>query len=747
MVTITLQTIAKPVNTTDASKVAENFYMRNSLVKLANAVLTYTGTSADGSATYYVFNINNNDGFVIIAADDVVSPVIGYSTTGSFRVPAASSNIYYWLADRAKQINKAKTINIQFNKNITNQWSFYLNDNKTEKTIQLHKSVAPVAPLVKTLWDQEPYYNALCPHNSVTGCVATAMAQVMRYWNFPAHGTDSSSYCDCTVAGFTNNYGTLSANYGATTFHWNNMPLSISSSSNDVDTLMYLCGVSIDMDYDPNGSGANVIAVDGPASAQISYPKYFGYDPFSIKGILQSNYTITAWDSILDNELVSGRPVHYAGGDHSWVLDGCDSNNLFHMNWGWSGYDDGYFSLSNIVADGDNLTSYQEAIVGIRPFVPVSNDAGITNISAPSGTSCLTTIQPQITLKNWGADTLTSCLIHYIIDSGVGQTYNWIGSLASLKSTNISIPSIYVGAGYHTLTCFSAFPNGVADGDTINDKSQITFYIQSGVSSLPFSEGFESTSALPSGWSVYNPDNDATWEVDTAVAYSGSHCIAFNNYDGDGNNSMTGNIDRIYLPAVNFTLPTEYLSFDVAYAPVSLSGYLYTDTLAVYYSTDCGTTWHIVYSKGGATLETAATVSSNWAPASSSQWRIENVNLSLLTGQSDVLIAFENRSDWANWIYIDNINISANPMGITSHDEISENVKVFPNPSHEMLNVECTDFIPETLTILNSQGEKIIDKKVNSSKIEVNIHSLSAGIYFIKIYGNEKTCYKKLVVD
>ena len=107
MVTITLQTIAKPVNTTDARKVAENFYMRNSLVKLANAVLTYTGTSADGSATYYVFNINNNDGFVIIAADDVVSPVIGYSTTGSFRVPAASSNIYYWLADRAKQINKA----------------------------------------------------------------------------------------------------------------------------------------------------------------------------------------------------------------------------------------------------------------------------------------------------------------------------------------------------------------------------------------------------------------------------------------------------------------------------------------------------------------------------------------------------------------------------------------------------------------------------------------------------------------
>ncbi|MFI5205730.1 MAG: Spi family protease inhibitor, partial [Candidatus Paceibacterales bacterium] len=200
-----------PFNT--AQKVAENFYKQQSGMTTVLSSLKYTSYDASGNPLFYAFEFNNKKGFVIISAEDAGKPIIGYSTNEVFDIPDPKSNIGLWLADRAKEISYLKTKNIQANDLIKTTWTNYTEFKQASK----NSAVNSVAPLLSTTWNQSPQYNALCPGNSVTGCVATAMAQIMKYWNHPAQGTGSSSYCDCVSNGYPNDYGTLSANYAATT--------------------------------------------------------------------------------------------------------------------------------------------------------------------------------------------------------------------------------------------------------------------------------------------------------------------------------------------------------------------------------------------------------------------------------------------------------------------------------------------------------------------------------------------------
>src|SRR5207249_2487668 len=130
----------------------------------------------------------------------------------------------------------------------------------------------------------------------------------MRFWKFPATGTGSSSYTAGT-------YGTLSANYGATTYSWTSMPNAIGSNNTAVATLNYQAGVSVEMNYSPSGSGAYVITGDNPVCAQASFVNYFGYDPNTIQGLYRSSYTDANWIALLENDLTAGRPLEYVGTD------------------------------------------------------------------------------------------------------------------------------------------------------------------------------------------------------------------------------------------------------------------------------------------------------------------------------------------------------------------------------------------------------------------------------------------------
>lgn len=419
------QVNSAPVSLQTAKTVAENFFKQNSASKNVVAVLKETKRENANSKSFYnvdyfIFDITGDlKGFVIVAGDDIIVPILAYSTEGNFVTPDKSVGVGDWLNDAAMEIADAVKNKIEPNTEIKNQWAAYINGNE-----YLIGSRTSVSPLILTHWNQSPYYNDLCPFDAgqnelcVTGCVATTMAQIMKYWNYPLHGTGSDSY------GST--YGTLSANFSATNYHWENMPFAIGAPNFDIAQLMSQCGISVYMNYSPTGSGAYVIG--GHPSAQYSFVNYFGFNSSTIQGVQKSAYTSVAWTNLLKAELNAGRPVEYDGygpnGGHTWVCDGYDANSLLHMNWGWGGADDGYFNTLNLSAGGTNFNNGQEALIGIQP---------------PSRAHVIAFTSNNYTCPN---DTVTLTAI----GSGVNSTYFW------QPTTGLSCPTCLVTTAHPTVT-------------------------------------------------------------------------------------------------------------------------------------------------------------------------------------------------------------------------------------------------------------------------------------------------------
>jgi hypothetical protein len=321
-----------------------------------------------------------NNGWVIVAGDDCATAILGYADCGNFDPNNIPPNMQKWLEGYKTEISFAIENGIPATEQVQSEWESISSQNILQAT------ATSISPLIQTKWDQAPYYNILCPYDNsasertVTGCVATAMAQVMNYWEYPKQGYGFHSYNH-------SKYGTLSANFGSTTYDWSNMPTQLTSSSsttqkNAVATLMYHCGISVDMNYNVSsegGSGAYIISSRSPINNCTEYAlkTYFGYKN-TLRGVQKANYTQTEWVNLLKTELNAGRPIVYGGfgerSGHCFVADGYDSNNFFHFNWGWNGTCDGYFALTalNPSSGGTGGGSYsyndnQQAVIGIEP--------------------------------------------------------------------------------------------------------------------------------------------------------------------------------------------------------------------------------------------------------------------------------------------------------------------------------------------------------------------------------------------
>jgi hypothetical protein len=235
----------------------------------------------------------------------------------------------------------------------------------------------PVGPLLQTMWNQNPIYNKYCPSTggvqAPTGCDATAMAQVMKYWNYPISG--STNLTDTDNDSSDGISGTFTATVGGQYYQWQNMPNSLLPNTNQnqinqVAKLMYDCGVAAKMDYGMTVSSAN------PDDARKALINTFGYNPSSSLE-QRNNYSTNNWLLKIESELNSGNPVIYSGydpvaGGHTWVCDGYNSSGLFSMNWGWGGSSNGFYALNALNPSptnaGDHFNSTQNAIVGIMPL-------------------------------------------------------------------------------------------------------------------------------------------------------------------------------------------------------------------------------------------------------------------------------------------------------------------------------------------------------------------------------------------
>ena len=383
-VTINL-VFAETIDKELAAKIAMNFCMKSSKIKASdemNLTLAYTenakgistGKSSNPEAPlFYIFNINQNNGFVMISADNDVTPILGYTTSGSFtgkNMPHAFMKLMELYKEEIRYviINHLKADNA-----IASRWQSLENG----QPLNTAKNAKTVNPLLSTTWNQNPYENEMCPADPagpgghcVTGCPATAMAQIMKFWNYPTTGTGFHSY---NASNSNGDYGTLSADFGGTTYDWASMPLNLTSSNSAVALLMLHCGVAVEMNYGPNGSGGWVIENDQngnhAACSEIAYKTYFGYAS-SLNGHQRSEFSDADWKQKLMTDLDAGRPVQYAGwgtGGHTFVCDGYDQNEFFDMNWGWGGEANGFFNLDALNPGTDDFNSSQQAIFGIQP--------------------------------------------------------------------------------------------------------------------------------------------------------------------------------------------------------------------------------------------------------------------------------------------------------------------------------------------------------------------------------------------
>ena len=728
-----------------AQSVAANYYSQNTQRAVANITLAYTENSSAGDPLYYAFNINGTEGFVMVSAEDAGHPIIGYSTEGNFEKPSANSNpqFNYWMENRKAEIVAMRNQHLLPDQETTKQWSSYASNKVYLPAVMS----TPHAALCQTKWNQNgggtTPYNALCPGGSLVGCVATAMAQIMKFWAFPTQGTGSHSYTD-------GSYGTLSANFGSTTYSWSTMPLTSSNSA--VATISYHCGVAVEMSYSPSGSGAQVCG--GNPSAEYAYKTYFKYDP-AIHCEGQASYATSVWCSMLVAEFAAGRPVQYQGvdasaGGHTWVCDGNDASDNMHMNWGWGGSSNGYYAVTNLNAGGFNFSTQQAALFYIKPQIATGPlDAGTSAISAPNGSTCNTSLTPIVTIKNYGSNTLTSCTVNYKIDAGPVQTYNWTGSVASFQTANATLPAITTTIGTHTFTCYTSNPNGGTDASAGNDQMQSNILVMAGTASkqAPYSEGFES-SGFPYADNYVMSAGGPQWTSTTSAFKTGTSSMKLDNFS-----PTTGDVDEFITPGIDMsTIINQTMTFQVAHAQRNSSD---NDVLLVYTSTNCGVAWTQRYTKAGAALSTAGVVGSAFTPTSS-QWRQETVNIANVSGQPDVRFKFKfTSSGSSNNIYIDDINITGTLNGVAEEFENNFDLNIYPNPFSDKstISFNIQDKYNVTIGVYDIVGKEVMtisnkaELSAGSYQLPLDRNNLRSGIYFVKMNVDGYSVTKKVIVQ
>lgn len=508
-----LSGFAKSRTSNEALSIASCFSQKSQVltktIGLPNSTLTLAYTCKDSIITrsstekayYYVFNIGDNNGFIIVSGDDRAKDILGYSHHGIFNSDSLPPNFSTWLNLYQKEIKVL--MNQPEELSYTSSVSLSPTENTTTNKTIYATSVAPLLGGIK--WDQGTPYNELCPtistkssERTVTGCVATAMAQVMRYHQWPITGKGSNTY---TPDGY---FQALTVDFSKTTYDWKNMTetynsLSTATEKTAIATLMYHCGVAVNMDYGFSSSAS-------PTNMAKALIKYFSYDP-NIQSYHRDYYTRSEWENMLKTELNAKRPVLYAGNStdagHQFVCDGYDSNDRFHFNWGWSGESDGYFELSALnpsalgIGGGTSggFNSDQLFVIGVQkpnetsvaapyqlhlysPLKISANSISRTNtfsINADIYNMGITNFSGSIGLALYNENGFVKLIKSYSVSS-LDTYYGWSG-----LEYSSSIPTDVINGNYKLYSVF--LPSGKSEWQIMRGKVGTANYLNVAVTS------------------------------------------------------------------------------------------------------------------------------------------------------------------------------------------------------------------------------------------------------------------------
>ena len=404
------QLIAAPVGEEQARQLGLKYVQSHAGRQVANLTLAYTQMTESGNPAVYVFNYEN--GSVFVSADDVARPILG-CTDEPFDMAVVPDGLAYYLRYYARQIEFARENNLEPEMEVTAEWRHvaadgFENDNRSTR--------GDIAPLISTNWNQDYPYNAYCPTghggpqgHAYAGCVATAMSMVMKKWNWPDHGQGSHSYTPDT-------YPEQSVDFENTYYQWSSMPNSCNNSNYQaVATLMYHCGVSVDMMYGGSASGA--YSQDVPAAIH----DYFRYTEHATR-LDRDLYSKAEWEQMLIRNLEYDFPLYYSGSDtdggHAFVCCGYrQSDNKFYFNWGWSGAMNNYYAIDALNTYSGHFNEGQAAIFDFIPgyiydaLLPAVDDLSVTAENAHSKTGVIRWTNPTVSLSGQAIENIEQVVL------------------------------------------------------------------------------------------------------------------------------------------------------------------------------------------------------------------------------------------------------------------------------------------------------------------------------------------------
>jgi hypothetical protein len=481
---------AAPVGRTAAMELARRF-VGDRFTQTAfrhNLRAAQTGASkALAAEPYYVFNIDDGGGFVIVSGDDRTQPILGYTGHGTFDAARLPGNMRLWLAGMADEVMLLQR----------SDEDGAAGARRRAEALVSTKEYVPT--LIATSWNQDYPYNKYCPEGCVTGCVATAMAQVMKYHEWPRGELQKAIPGGYAVrnaeAGNTVNAGTV-FNWTQMNTYYNNNERINDGSEEAVAMLMLACGVSVEMQYGPGSTGGSSATLNSAASALTTY---FNYGS-TVKYVSRADYEYDPWLTLIYKEVADGRPVLYggqsSGGGHAFVIDGYDGAGLFHVNWGWGGDSDGYFALSVLnpyntsgIGSGGTKDGYaisQDAVIGIWPDDPdrpytgetaAEPVADVVQMTTASVSVSGTTISSAIWNMTGSAQTF-SLGYGYVRDDGTVEhlwtyhTFNDLGNNSGLSALTLDVGSLNLADGTYKIVPVSKTPSDDAWHTSLDVRKQ-----------------------------------------------------------------------------------------------------------------------------------------------------------------------------------------------------------------------------------------------------------------------------------
>ena len=729
---------AAPVDPKTAQTVAENFFRYARQIEGASVTPLLAAANTENQENWYIFNLDKKTGFVIVSADDRFEPILGYSMESRFAATALPSNVAAWLEGLESEMNYYLDADIQADAATAQRWAAL-----RKGTVAPMGAEGGVSALVQSKWGQSGVFNKKCPlasgQRALTGCVATAMGQIMRYWKYPATGNSSYSYTQSP-------YGTISANFGTATYDWNAMPLvpNASGTYDALATLLYHAGVGVKMNYGPQSSGAWVANSYCPPgttqTAENALKNYFRYDATTVSGKVRSNFTATNWANLLKGELNAARPILYAGDGgpntgHAFVCDGYDDYGKFHFNWGWNGQYDGYFALTTMNPGGQTaFVNNHHVVVGIKPLS--------TACSVPTSLSS-------------SAVTTNSAVLNWAPVSEATQYY--VQARPSSSST-------WTIAGYVTTA-----------GASLSNLSASTAYVwqvrtQCGNGASQFS-GLMSFTTLSGGGSA--PANDFTCNATTL--YPSSSCSYASGSKVGATPSVGGYTCDTYAPRdvwYKCAIPSSgYVTFR------TWAGSLTDGVMAVYWGSSCSSLISIVCEDDNSNgnnsqMPVIAIVGSPGTMLWVRVWGYEDV-----VGSFKICALNYNSADYdGQVVYLNDtggtpasfdepvlsnlskhVGESADNEAIASREQAASALaasvgNVMPNPSSGMaaLPYSLSEGGAVHIQVFDAMGRSVLEQHMEqapgSHQADLNLSTLNTGTYFVRFQSGDSVRVQRLEV-